>query len=72
MLSVTLEGVVTLYDTVTIDVYDNSCKAAESVGMEGAYSQADFNKDCFINIKDLEAMAAVWLVDYLLTEPVAQ
>ncbi|MCF7956172.1 MAG: hypothetical protein K9M75_10245 [Phycisphaerae bacterium] len=66
MLSVTLEGVGTVNDTITIDVYDNSCEAVEAMGVEAAYSASDFNKDCVVDINDLAVMAAAWLEDYSL------
>ena len=68
MLSVTLDGVGTINDTTTIDVYDNSCKAAAAVGDESAYEPADFNRDCIIDLTDLAAMVATWLEDYSLIE----
>lgn len=64
MLSVTLDGVVTINDIVTIDVYDNSCKAAEAVGGTVTFDPADFNKDCIIDINDLSIMAEAWLENY--------
>jgi len=68
MLSITLKDVVTISDTMTIDVYDNSCKAAAAVGIEAAFDPADFNTDCIIDITDLAAMVAAWLEDYSLSE----
>ena len=66
MLSVTLDDVGTVNDTITIDVYDNSCEAVEAVGEGAAFSPSDFNKDCVVDINDLAAMAAAWLEDYSL------
>ena len=64
MLSVTLEGVVTLNDTVTIDVYNNSCEAAEAIGAAETFDPADFNMDCIIDINDLLIISAAWLEAY--------
>jgi hypothetical protein len=54
-------------DTVTIDVYDDACKAA---GADGTlkYDPSDFNQDCITDFEDLALMAAAWLYDYTITE----
>jgi hypothetical protein len=57
-------------DTMTIDVYDDECAAAR-IGT-AADNPADFNKDCVIGLGDLVLMAAKWLDDNSLTEPVAK
>jgi hypothetical protein len=74
-------------DTMTIDVYDDACMAAIGKGLAADYP-ADFDGNCIINFEDfavmattcldgselqeLAEMATTWLVDYTLTEPVAQ
>ncbi|MBW8016702.1 MAG: hypothetical protein FVQ82_10980 [Planctomycetes bacterium] len=68
-LAVTLDGVGTVEDSFTIDIYDDACAAAVAVGTETVFDPADFNKDCVTDIKDLAQMAAAWLVDYSLTAP---
>lgn len=58
-------------DTMQIDVYDNSCLAALSLGPV-AFDSTDFNNDCLTNIEDLAELAFKWLVDYRLTEPATE
>jgi hypothetical protein len=71
-------------DTMTIDVYDDACKAA--IGAGATYDPSDTDKNCITDVKDLgalttswpvssnledyAALAAKWLVDYALTAPV--
>ena len=55
------DGTGPLTDTMTIDVYDDACKAAIGAGV-GADYPADLVEDCFINIEDLAVLAADWLV----------
>ena len=55
-------------DTMAIDVYDNSCLAADDVGTV-IFDPTDFNGDCLTNIEDLAELAYSWLVDYRLTAP---
>ncbi|MHC4323567.1 MAG: hypothetical protein ACYSUX_04765 [Planctomycetota bacterium] len=54
-------------DTVTIDVYDNACKAANADGMHN-YDSTDLNKDCITDFEDFAIMATAWLYDYTITE----
>ena len=54
--------------TMEIDVYDDSCLAAEAFGTV-EFDPSDFNQDCITNLKDLTEIAAAWLDDYKLTEP---
>jgi len=58
-------------DTMTIDVYDDSCKAANADGAL-EYDPADFDTNCITDLGDYAILAAAWLVDFSLTEPVAQ
>jgi hypothetical protein len=58
-------------DTMTIDVYDNSCLAAIGLG-QVAFDSTDFNKDCITDFEDFAAMATTWLDEYTLTEPIAK
>ena len=55
-------------DTMTIDVYDDSCLAAEAAGTV-EFDPTDVNADCITNLKDFAELAAAWLVDYTLTAP---
>jgi hypothetical protein len=54
-------------DTVTIDVYDDACKAANADGMH-KYDSTDLNKDCITDFEDFALMATAWLYDYTITE----
>ena len=58
-------------DIMQIDVYDDSCLAALSLGPV-AFDSTDFNEDCLTNIGDLADLAFNWLVDYKLTEPATE
>lgn len=58
-------------DIMQIEVYDNSCLAALSLGPV-LFDSTDFNKDCLTNIGDLAELAFNWLVDYKLTEPATE
>ncbi len=61
-----------LEDTLTIDVYDDPCKAAIFGMSLDADNPIDYNKDCIVNLKDAAVMAAKWAVDNSLTEPIAK
>ena len=58
-----------LTSTMTIDVYDDSCTIAKGIDPE-AIDPTDLNQDCLTNLGDFAVLAADWLVDYALTEPV--
>jgi len=58
-------------DRMKIDVYDNSCLAAQSQGPV-VFDVTDFDKNCLTDIKDLAEAAMNWLVDYRLTEPATE
>ena len=66
-LAVTLEGVDTVSDTMTIDVYDDACKASRGNGHE--YAVTDFDGNCVTSLGDFALLAEKWLADYTLTEP---
>ena len=57
-------------DTITIDVYDDACKAA--IGKLAADYSADFDGNCLIDFDDFVLMATKWLNDTGLTEPVVK
>ena len=54
-------------DSMTIDVYDDACKAA--IGAGATYDETDIDKNCITDLKDLAALLAEWLVDNALTTP---
>ena len=58
-------------DTMTIDVYDDSCLAAEAAGL-AVIDPTDFDGNCITNFADFAVMATTWLDDYTLTGPVAK
>ncbi|MHC4743711.1 MAG: hypothetical protein ACYS8Z_17480, partial [Planctomycetota bacterium] len=57
-------------DSMKIDVYDDACQAALDLGETVVFDSTDFNRDCITNFEDFALMAATWLDDYILTEPV--
>lgn len=61
------DGEHTTSDTVTINVYDNSCEAAQS--MDDYIPMAgDLNEDCLVDFVDVAILAEDWLVDVALTD----
>jgi hypothetical protein len=54
------DGELTGSDTVTIRVFENACQAAKAAGVPLAIG--DLNADCRVNMEDLAALAANWLV----------
>ena len=52
---------------MTIDVYDDPCLAAASLGL---LNPIDLDGGCNIYLKEFAKMAATWQVDYALTAPV--
>ncbi|MCK4293917.1 MAG: hypothetical protein KAY65_12020, partial [Planctomycetes bacterium] len=57
-------------DTMTIDVYDDACKAAR-LGMGlAANNPGDFDGNCITDFEDLAVMTTKWLNDTGLTEPI--
>ena len=56
-------------NAMTIDVYDDACKAAIGKGL-GADNPGDFDGDCITSFTDLAVMATKWLNDTGLTGPV--
>ena len=72
-LSVNLEGrppEKAVKDTMKINVYDDSCLAAKAAGT--VRDPTDIDENCTTDLRDYAVLAAKWLVDYSLTEPVAQ
>ncbi len=58
-------------ETMTIDLYDDSCLAAKGVGPV-AFDPGDVDEDCITNLEDFAVLAAAWLDDYTITAPVAK
>ena len=58
-------------DAVTIDVYDDACKATIGKGLV-ADNPSDFDGNCITDLEDVAAMALAWLNYNGLTEPVAK
>ena len=58
-------------DTMTIDLYDDGCKAANADGTL-EYDSTDFNQDCNTDLEDLAELAAAWLSDYTTTVPIVK
>jgi hypothetical protein len=58
-------------DAMTIDVYDDACKAAIGKGL-AADNPGDFDGNCITSFADLAVMATKWLNDTGLTGPVAK
>jgi hypothetical protein len=58
-------------DTMTIDVYDDSCLAAIDLGL-AVIDPTDFDANCITNLADFAEMALTWLDDYTLTAPVVK
>jgi hypothetical protein len=70
-LAVTLEGKDPVTDTMTIDVYDDSCLAGKAVGL-AVIDPTDFDENCITNFADFAVIATTWFYDYTLTEPAAK
>jgi len=56
-------------DTMKIHVYDDACIAAVDLGLT-ELSASDIDGDCITDFVDFALLAARWLDDYTLTEPV--
>lgn len=56
-------------DLMFIDVYDDACAVANAVAPV-TYDEGDINEDCNIDLKDFAVLAADWLSDYALSEPI--
>ena len=54
-------------DTITIDTYDNACKAKIATGAED--NPGDINEDCVTDIDDAKMVASGWLESSELEEP---
>jgi hypothetical protein len=68
-LAVTLPGKDPVTDTMTIEVYDDACQAAKAAGPV-ELDPTDIDGNCITAFPDFALMAATWLEDYTLTEPV--
>jgi hypothetical protein len=56
---------------MTIDVYDDACKVAISIGL-ATENPTDLDKNCITDLRDYAILAAKWLVDNALTAPIAK
>ncbi len=56
-------------DDMTIDLYDDACIAALDLGLT-ELDPSDIDGDCTTDLVDFARLAARWLDDYTLTEPV--
>jgi hypothetical protein len=56
-------------DSMTIDVYDDACKAAIA-NNPSVIESTDFDSNCITELNDLAQMAAAWLENYTLDAPV--
>ena len=57
-------------ETLKVYLYSNACKAKIAAGQPGGFDLADINLDCITGLADFAVVAADWLVDYIITEPV--
>jgi hypothetical protein len=65
-LTVTQSGKEYVESSMTIEVYDDACKAAVGIGTT-VIGSSDFNANCVTGLEDLARMVANWLVDFSLT-----
>ncbi len=68
-LTVTQPGKEPIESSMTIDVYDDACRAALGAG-KATIKPGDFNANCVTDLEDLSSMVSEWLVDFSLTAPV--
>ena len=61
------DGEYTGSDTVTINVYNDNCEAAQSLP-DYVHLVGDLNGDCIVNDLDLAILQENWLKDNLLSE----
>jgi hypothetical protein len=60
-------------DNMVVTVYEDACEAARVGDGRAADYPGDFNADCIVDLIDLaEEIAAKWMDDYALLEPVTQ
>jgi outer membrane protein assembly factor BamB len=57
-------------DSMTIDVYDDACKATIIGKGLAADNPTDLDNNCITDLKDLSMMLTTWLVNYALPAPV--
>jgi len=70
-LAVTLPGKNPVKAHMTIDVYDDACKAAVAIG-QATIDPGDFNANCKTSFEDIAMMAIEWFLDYSITAPIAK
>jgi len=58
-------------NSMTIDVYDDACLAAQAAGL-AVIDPTDIDENCITNFGDFAVMATTWLDDYTLTGPVVK
>jgi len=58
-----------IIDSMTIEVYDDSCLAAKALGTV-ELDITDVDQDCITAFPDFALMATTWLDDYTLTEAI--
>lgn len=68
-LTVSQFGKATVESSMTIDVYDDACKASLGAGTT-VIGPADFDGNCVTGMEDLVRIAAAWLVDFSYKNPV--
>ena len=56
-------------DSMTIDVYDDACKATIGKGL-AVDNPADFDENCITGFEDLAVMASTWLDSEVLQAPI--
>ncbi len=60
-------------DDMVVTVYEDACEAARTGDGRAADYPGDFNADCIVDLIDLaEEIAAKWMDDYALKDPVAK
>jgi len=70
-LEVASEGKEPVQASVSIDVYDDSCQAAQGAGVL-ELDPGDLDGNCIINLADYAIFALDWLSDYTITAPVVK
>ena len=61
-------GINDVTDVMTIDVYEDACTAAQSLGTI-TFDPSDFNQDCVTDVIDLAEFALTWLNSTGLASP---
>lgn len=55
---------------MTIDIYDDACKAAQGIGSRAENPTDIVGDDCITNLADFAELARYWLIDNALKAPV--